>query len=434
MKKHGLFGEGLSHSLSPLIHTYVYDLISYDADYSLIDFEKEALEKHINLLRDGTLNGVNVTMPYKKSVIEYLDNLDTNAREIDAVNTIVRSKSNLKGFNTDYYGIEKTLEKYMPVEDKTFLILGYGGASKPLIHFLSLHNAEKIYIASRSAYKYKDFYKGKTEIIFISYHKLDDIKASIVFNTTPLGMYPHIDSSPLDEKYFKNFQCAIDFIYNPYSTLFLQRAKKYGLKVENGLKMLVYQAIRSIELWSNTSIEDKIKTEIYLHFRSLYIDNEKIYLVGLPGSGKSTFGKMLSDSLGYNFVDLDDYIEKKENMKINDIFRLYGEVKFRELESQALRDLESFNKIVIATGGGSILRKENRELLKKHSKVFFIDRSCENILKDLKIENRPLLKDSSNRIFSLYNERKSFYEEVSDYVLDNSSSLEVLLEKTLKLF
>ena len=121
-------------------------------------------------------------------------------------------------------------------------------------------------------------------------------------------------------------------------------------------------------------------------------------------------------------------------MKINDIFRLYGEVKFRELESQALRDLESFNKIVIATGGGSILRKENRELLKKHSKVFFIDRSCENILKDLKIENRPLLKNSSNRIFSLYDERKSFYEEVSDYVLDNSSNLDSLLENTLKLF
>ena len=434
MKKHGLFGKGLSHSLSPDIHKYVYELISYNADYSLIDFEEDKLEKHISYLRNGSLNGVNVTMPYKKSIIKYLDILDKDAESIDAVNTIVSSNEGLIGYNTDYYGIKKTLEPYMPVAKETFLVLGYGGACKPLIHFLIKNKAGKIYIASRTPWKYKNFCENITEVFFIGYNEIKNIKASIVFNTTPLGMYPNFNSCPLDDSYFKNFDCAIDFIYNPFQTIFLKKAQENGLKTENGLKMLVYQAIKSIELWSNISIPKKNKREIYLHFRSLNIKDEKIFLVGMPGSGKSTFGKMLANSLEYQFIDLDKYIENMEGMKVSDIFHIYGENRFRELETLALKNIDSHKNLVVATGGGTVISKENRDLLSKYKYVLYLDRSCKEISKHLEVENRPLLKKNPNEIFSIYEKRKDFYKEVSSYVLDNSSTLDSLLEKTLTIF
>lgn len=434
MKKHGLFGKGLSHSLSPDIHKYVYELISYNADYSLIDFKEDQLEKHVSYLRNGSINGVNVTMPYKKSIIKYLDVLDKDAESIDAVNTIVSSNEGLIGYNTDYYGIKKTLEPYMPINKKTFLVLGYGGACKPLIHFLIKNKSEKIYIASRTPWKYKNFCENATEVFFIGYNEVKNVKGSIVFNTTPLGMYPNFNSCPLDDSYFKNFDCAIDFIYNPFQTNFLKKAQENGLKTENGLKMLVYQAIKSIELWSNIPIPKESKREIYLHFRSLNVKDEKIFLVGMPGSGKSTFGKMLANSLEYQFIDLDEYIENMEGMKVSDIFRIYGENRFRELETLALKYIDSQKNLVVATGGGTIISKENRDLLSKYKYVLYLDRPCKEISKQLEVENRPLLKNNPNEIFSIYEKRKDFYKEVSSYVLNNSSSLDFLLEKAVNLF
>ncbi len=434
MKKHGLFGKGLSHSLSPDIHKYVYKSISYDADYFLIDFEKNELEKQISHLRNGYLDGVNVTMPYKSEVIEMLDDIDEHAKAIGAVNTIVASNIGLKGYNTDYYGIEKTLEPHMPLSKKTFLILGYGGACKPLIHFLSKNRAEKIFIATRTPWKYKNFDKNGSKIIFTDYNKIKNINGDIVFNTTPLGMYPYSTTCPLDDAYFKNFNCAIDFIYNPSQTVFLKKAKENGLKTQNGLKMLVYQAIKSIELWSKISIPEKLKDEIYLHFRSLYVESEKIFIIGMPGSGKSTFGKMLANSLEYEFLDLDKYIEEMADMKIPEIFSTHGEKKFRELETLALKELSSFKKLVVATGGGCVITKENRDLLSKYKYVLYLDRPCKDILSDLETQNRPLLKKNPNEIFSIYEKRKNFYEEVSSHTLNNSSTLESLLEKILTIF
>lgn len=434
MKKHGLLGRGLSHSLSPDIHKYVYKLIDYDADYKLLDFDENELEKYISLLRKGQINGVNVTMPYKKSIMKYLDYIDEDAQLIGAVNTVLVSNSKLSGYNTDYYGIEMTLKNYMPLDKKNFLILGSGGASKALLHFLSKNNADKIYIASRNKDGKNNFTRYESQIIYINYEEIKNIKASIVFNASPLGMYPNKKACPLKDEFFKNFDSAIDLIYNPWQSLFLKKAKKEGLKTENGFKMLVFQALKSIELWSGKKISSKIKLATYLHFRNLYVEDEKIFLVGMPACGKSSLGKILAQNLSYQFIDLDLYIEEKMHMSIKDIFALYGEKKFRILESQALEEVTSYKKVVIATGGGCVLSEKNRNLLKKYPLVFFINRPCEEILENVNLEDRPLLKDNPEKIFNLYKERVDLYREVSSHILENSESLDVLVKKILLIF
>lgn len=434
MKNYGLFGEHLSHSKSPEIQKYIYNLIGYDADYNLYEFPKGDLSNYINKLKNNSLDGVNVTIPYKKDVIEYLDVLDTKAKDIAAVNTIVRKNGLLYGYNTDYYGIEKTLEAFDPVENKDCLILGYGGASQPLIHFLADKNAKTIYIASRKSEKYKDFKLKNSNIVFLSYEELKNIQAYIIFNSTPVGMYPNDDLSPVSKEILSNFSIAIDFIYNPNCTKFLSYAKECGLKTQNGLKMLVYQALKSIEIWKEEEIEEYRQMDTYLHFRSLLQESESICLIGLPASGKSTLGKMLAEYMGYNFIDLDSYIEKNSMMTIEDIFEKYGESYFRELESKLLElSLKSKNTI-ISLGGGSIIREKNRNLLKNSTNVFYIKRDCEDILKNVNLDNRPLLKSSPEKIYELYNERHLFYEELSNYTLYNDSSLERLLLKALLCF
>lgn len=434
MKNYGLFGEHLSHSKSPEIQKYIYNLIGYDADYNLYEFPKGDLSNYINRLKNNSLDGVNVTIPYKKDVIEYLDVLDPKAKDIAAVNTIVRKNGLLYGYNTDYYGIEKTLETFDPVENKDCLILGYGGASQPLIHFLADKNAKTIYIASRKSEKYKDFKLKNSNIVFLSYEELKNIQAYIIFNSTPVGMYPNDNTSPVGRDVLSNFSIAIDFIYNPSCTKFLSYAKECGLKTQNGLKMLVYQALKSIEIWKEEKIEENKQMDTYLHFRSLLQESDSICLIGLPASGKSTLGKMLADYIGYDFIDLDSYIEDFTMMSIEDIFEIHGENYFREIESRLLADLIKKKDTVISPGGGIVLRENNRDLLRKCDKVFYIKRDCEDILNNVNLDNRPLLKSSPQKIYELYNERHLLYENLSNYALYNNSSLENLLLEALLCF
>ena len=339
MRNHGLFGEKLSHSMSPEIQKYIYSKIGYNAEYSLIEFEKSCMKDKVGLLKEGVLDGVNVTIPYKKEVMEYLDELDKNAENIGAVNTIVCNNGKLTGYNTDYYGIEKTLEPYGSPEGGDYLVLGYGGASRPLIQYLADNKAKTVFVASRNPEKYSDFKKNKTEIVFRGYDEIENITGRMIINTTPVGMYPDTDKSPVGREIFKNYSCAVDFIYNPHVTKFLKDASESGIMTQNGLKMLVYQAIRAVELWSTTDINENIQQDIYLHFRRENVESESMYLVGLPGSGKTTFGKIMAEKLGYRHIDLDEYIVEMNKMSIPEIFEKFGESGFRERETEALREV-----------------------------------------------------------------------------------------------
>lgn len=427
MRNHGLFGEKLSHSMSPEIQKYIYSKIGYNAEYSLIEFEKSCIKDKVGLLKEGVLDGVNVTIPYKKEVMEYLDELDKNAENIGAVNTIVCNNGKLTGYNTDYYGIEKTLEPYGSPDGGDYLVLGYGGASRPLIQYLADNKAKTVFVASRNPEKYSDFKKNKTEIVFRGYDEIENITGRMIINTTPVGMYPDTDKSPVGREIFKNYSCAVDFIYNPHMTKFLKDASESGIMTQNGLKMLVYQAIRAVELWSSTDINENIQQDIYLHFRRENVESESIYLVGLPGSGKTTFGKIMAEKLGYVHIDLDEYIVEMNKMSIPEIFEKFGESGFRERETEALREVSSLKNTVVSTGGGAVTTKKNREILKKADMVIFIDRPCEDILQDVNLKDRPLLKNTPKRIFELRDERINFYNEVSHYTVKNDSTMEKML-------
>ncbi|MEG0250843.1 MAG: shikimate dehydrogenase [Peptostreptococcus sp.] len=427
MKHYGLFGEHLSHSKSPEIQQFIYNLIGFDADYSIYEFEKNNIQKYIDMIRDNKINGANVTIPYKKDILPYIDILDEKAKDIGAINTIFAKDNILYGYNTDYYGISKTLESYLPIENKDYLILGYGGASQPLIHFLADNRAKNIYIASRDPKRYNDFKINAANVHFIDYKNIKNLCGEIIFNTTPLGMFPNVDSCPVDEDLLKNFKVAIDFIYNPVTTKFLSSAKNLGLKTQNGLKMLVYQAIESIQIWSGKKINESIQRDIYMHFRSQLYTEEKIYLVGLPASGKTTFAKVLADYLGYNFLDLDQYIENSINMSVSDIFEKYGEDRFRQIESQALKDTCNMKNTVIATGGGIVEKEENRKFLKGFDNVFYLKRDIKDILDTVNLDERPILRNSPEKLYTLYKKRHSFYEDVSNHILNNNSTLNKLL-------
>ena len=441
MKHFGLFGEHLTHSISPQIHEYVYKKINMDADYSLIEFPEHLLESNVKNLQAKNIEGINVTIPYKKSIINYLDSIDELASSIGSVNTICITEKGLTGYNTDYYGIVSTLDDYLPLANENFLILGYGGASLPLIHYLIEQNAKKIYIASRDPKNSKKNLESiigvdsvNNEVEFIDYEYIDSVSGKIIFNSTPLGMYPNEDTSPIDKKYLLNFQIAIDLIYNPVETRFLKDARESGLQCQNGLKMLVYQAIKSIEIWLDKKIDSMIYQETYDYFNhknilensnrtTLKANLDPVYIVGLPASGKTTLGKLLSEYLDLKFIDLDEYIENMTHKTINKIFEDEGEKSFRDYETKALYQTGNMKNTVISTGGGAVVTKENRQLLQNSKQVFYIARDCQTIIDTCSMKNRPLLKDNPMKIFDLFEQRKDLYKQVSDKTIHNNSNI-----------
>ncbi|SFE59063.1 shikimate kinase [Peptostreptococcus sp. D1] len=480
MKKNMLFGSTLSHSLSPEIHEYIYNIIGYDSTYELAEFKENELQKYIEKLSKFDINA-NVTIPYKEKVLPYLDFLDETAQIIGSVNTIKSENGRLFGYNTDYYGLSETLKHYN-ISGKAFLILGYGGAAKAVIQYLIDNNAEKVFVATRKKELHRKLIDNEQtklceniqaksyestqiksyidkqiksyenaqikscgiseKIEFISYSDIANISGFGIINTTPIGMHPNIRSCPVSPCVFKNFKFALDLIYMPMRTSFLISAENAGLTGINGLKMLVYQAIKAIEIWTGIEMSISQKSDIFTHFDSKFsviskikgdldLTKNPIFIIGLPGSGKTTLGKSLSKKLDFDFIDLDDYIESKTNMRISEIF-LLGESKFRKIEKVSLREVSTAESTVISTGGGVVVTPENRELLSKKPNVIYIDRSCEDILSDVNLQNRPLLKDNPNRIYKIYKERKGYYSSLCDYKIINDGSINDLVENTLK--
>jgi shikimate dehydrogenase len=249
MKKFGLLGEKLIHSKSPQIHKEILKYINREGTYKLIETSKEKMSQYIN-----KYDGLNVTIPYKIEVIKYLNDITDVAKNIGAVNTIYKGV----GYNTDYYGFKKMLNiKNIDVENKMIYILGTGGASKAVHQYLKDNNSKSVIFVSRS----------KQNKNTITYSELNDVNGDIIINTTPVGMYPNIEKSPVNNKILKNFNIAIDLIYNPLETKFLFHAKELGLYTVNGLYMLIGQAIKAEEIWQECDIEIELLEKIYNQLR-----------------------------------------------------------------------------------------------------------------------------------------------------------------------
>ncbi|MBQ4097964.1 MAG: shikimate dehydrogenase [Clostridia bacterium] len=398
-KKFGLIGRTLKHSYSKIIHNHLGDY-----PYDLYEMESDALESFV---KGKSVSGYNVTIPYKTEIIPYLDKVEGVAEEIGAINTVVNKDGKLIGYNTDFDGMAFMLKKGgISLKDKTVLVLGSGGTSKTANVVCRHLGAKEVFTVSRT---------GK-----VNYQNCYDINAEVIINTTPVGMFPNNYEKPIDLKRFSRLEGVADVVYNPSLTALTNEAKELGIKHVNGLYMLVAQAKFAAEKFLDKKIDDSVIDDI---FNKLVAGKQNIVLIGMPGSGKSTVGKIIAERLGLEFIDTDYEIVKREGRDIPTIFKDDGEEYFRKVEAEVLKDVGKLTGKVIATGGGIVKNIANRYPLRSNGKIFYLKRSVEKLVTD----GRPLSKDLET-VKKLYAERKEMYEAFADQTVDNDGEI----EKTIK--
>lgn len=399
--KYGLIGEKLSHSFSKEIHE---QLAPYS--YELCEIARNDLA---SFLQNRDFCAVNVTMPYKKDVMPFLDEISDEANELQAVNVIVNKNGKLFGFNTDYIGMkDQILRTGYDMKGKNVLVLGTGGASRVSALVAKNLNAKEVLLVSRekreNAITYDEAYSHHSD-------------ANVIINGTPVGMYPNCDNAPIDIEKFSNLSAVFDAVYNPIRTKIVLEAKKRGLVAESGLYMLVSQAVNAVELFIDTKIENSKTEEVFYNIAK---SKENIVLIGMPSSGKTTVGTILAKNTGKVLVDLDDEIEKQIGSTIAEFFKSHTEKEFRDVETEITKKISKQNGIIISTGGGCILREENVNALKSNGRLYFIDRSLENLIPT---DSRPLATKRSD-IEALYNARYNIYTSVCDVKIDGNLSPE----------
>ena len=399
----GLLGKTLAHSYSPQIHKYL-------GDYSYHLFERQPGEI-ANFLRNGDFSGINVTIPYKKDVIPYCDELTDCARALGAVNTIVRKPDGtLIGHNTDYFGFQYMVAKAgLNVSGRKVLVLGSGGASVTAVAVLQNMGAEVIVISRSGVNNYSNL------------HLHSD--TAVIVNATPVGMFPNTGVSPVNLDLFPQLEGVLDIVYNPARTKLLLDAETLGIPYENGLSMLVAQAKEAAEWFTGDKIDDTVIDRIH---STLSRQMENIALIGMPGCGKSTVGKLLAEKSGKQFVDADAEIIKAAKMSIPEIFQKEGENGFRRWETKILAQLGQRSGLVIATGGGCVTRYENYPLLHQNSTIYWLQRD----ISDLPTEGRPL--SQTGKLEEMWQIRKPLYTDFADRTIDNNGTPEDAVLKILK--
>ena len=392
--KCGLLGRKLGHSYSPQIHGFLGNY-----SYSLFEKEPEEIEA---FLKTGDFHGINVTVPYKKTVIPFLDELTPIARQLGAVNTIVRRDGKLLGHNTDYAGFQAMVRASgLHVAGKKVLILGSGGASNTAAAVLRELGANVVVI-SRS---------GENHFGNLSRHA----DAAVIVNTTPVGMYPTPGVSPVDLDLFPRLEGVLDVIYNPARTEFLLQAEKRNLVAANGLLMLVAQAKEAAEWFTGAELSDTLIPHIH---KILSRQMQNIILIGMPGCGKSSIGAKLAEKTGKKFVDADETVVSLAGKTIPEIFAQDGEAIFRSWETKALAELGKESGLVIATGGGCVTQEGNYPLLHQNGIIFWLQRD----LDALPTDGRPL--SQTHPLTELYALRQPLYEAFADHIIDNNRSQE----------
>ena len=391
----GLIGEKLGHSFSKSIHE---QLGQYS--YELKELSRAELG---NFMCEKAFCGVNVTIPYKQEVMRYLDEIDPVAAKIGAVNTVVNRGGVLKGYNTDFAGLKALVERSgAQLQGRKVLICGSGGTSLTALYAARALGAASVYRLSRSAahgcISYESAYAEHTD-------------AAVIINTTPVGMYPQTGGSAIDLERFEHLEAVFDVVYNPLRTDLVLAAKQRGLIAQGGLYMLVAQAVYASAYFLDTKCSEERLESVY---RSILSARENIVLSGMPGSGKSTVGKLLATELQRPFADTDALVESAAGMPISEIFRQRGEAHFRRLESEAIARLSAqAGGKVIALGGGAVLNPDNVRLLRHNGKIYFLNRSIEDIVPTA---DRPLALDRQ-ALQQRFEERFDIYCSTADRVI-----------------
>lgn len=401
--KFGLLGRKLGHSYSPMIHSMIGS-----SPYDLYEKEPEDLE---DFLRNGDFDGLNVTIPYKKDVIEYLDEIDPLALRLGAVNTIVKRNGRLKGYNSDYFGFRSMVARSgLNVAGKKTLVLGSGGASATARAALEDLGAQALVISRRGENNYGN----------LALHA----DAALLVNATPLGMYPNTGAAAVDVAQFPHLEGVLDVVYNPARTQLLLDCERLGIPCWNGLWMLVSQAVQSARWFLDRELPDSLVADIHRRLRN---QMENVVLIGMPGCGKSTIGRLLARETGMRFVDADAEIELMAGKSIPEIFDRDGEEEFRRLETQVLSELGKQSGLILSTGGGCVTRAENYPLLHQNSRILWLRRDVDK----LPTAGRPLSQSTPPAV--LYEQRKALYEAFADAVVENEGTLGEVLTAILNL-
>ncbi|MCL2192618.1 MAG: hypothetical protein FWB78_04385 [Treponema sp.] len=403
--RYGLIGKSLSHSYSKAIHGFLGN-----GDYELMELPPDAVE---GFLRKAEFRGINVTIPYKETVMPHCM-VDDAAKEISCVNTIVNRDGKLYGYNTDYFGFSYMAKSAgIDFAGKKVVILGSGGTSKTAACVTRDHGAREIVVVSRN---------GENNYENIGRHADSDV----LVNTTPVGMFPNNGQTPISLDCFANLSAVIDVVYNPLRTRLMLDARERGINAANGLAMLVAQALRAHNLFFDID-SDEYTTEEQI--ADVLSKTEKLFLnivlIGMPGCGKTSAGRKLAELFAMDFVDTDLMIEANTDRRVPDIIREDGEPFFRELERGVVLQMAAKTRQVIATGGGSVLAKENRDALLQNGKIVFLERELES----LDTKGRPLSVD----LQAMYRQRLPIYESLCHHRVRAEDNLHGTFEKVAAL-
>ena len=397
--KYGLIGKKLDYSFSKEIHE---TLAPYT--YELLPLEPSSFHQ---FMKERNFYAINVTAPYKKDVIPYLDTLDDIAKATQAVNTVVHKQGKLIGYNTDVAGFHYMLRYHqIQMKDKKVIILGNGGVAQAIKYVLKQEQVENFYIIEanpREGISYEECYQ---------YHN----DAQIIINASPVGTSPALDDTPLSLDTFFQCEVVIDIIYNPILTKLTVQAHKKGIKHINGLEMLIAQAVYAVELFLNVKIDEH---HIHQLYQQWYKKLSNIVLIGMPSAGKTTIGKLLEDKLNKRCIDIDEVIVERTGKSIPELFTQYKESGFRDIEKQVVKEVSTLHNVIIATGGGTITQQINIERLQANGIIVFIDRPLTNLIS--KDSQRPLLHTTT--LQQIYDERYPLYKQYADIIISNNQTL-----------
>ncbi|MCI7583071.1 MAG: shikimate dehydrogenase [Christensenellaceae bacterium] len=402
----GLIGEKLGHSYSKEIHNLIADY-----GYELREVKREELGA---FMTERAFSGINVTIPYKKSVIDYLDVISDDAKKIGAVNTVVNRDGKLYGYNTDFYGLKALLiHNGVSVRNKKVLILGSGGTSDTAYNVVTGLNAKEAIKVSRTK---KDG--------FVTYDEAARLHsdADVIINATPVGMYPDDDGVPVNIGLFPSLSAVIDAIYHPLRTNLVSDAEKRGIKACGGLYMLVAQAVYAAALFENKKPDENLIDDVY---GKILNNKRNIVLIGMPSSGKTTIGKALAARIGKRFADTDELIVGTTGKSIPEIFEKEGEKVFREIEKKVICDIAVNDGTVIATGGGVILDEKNVLALKRNGVIVYLDRKIDNLIAT---DSRPLSSNVDD-LKKLYAKRKPLYEKYAEITIDDNDDVATVVRR-----
>lgn len=403
-----LVGKSLSHSWLKQIHSHFVS-----TPYELIELKTSEELKEYILKKD--YDGLNVAFPYCVESMQYLDELDEIAEKVGAVNYVVNKDGKLIGYNTNYLGFKKMLEKNeIDVNDKQVAVLGTGASSKAVTLALKELGAHITLVSrekSDDVITYEELYESES-------------KYEVIINTTVVGLYPNTDEKPIEISKFTNVKTVIDIIANPLRTRLLYEAKGLGLQTLGGFEMLVRVAAYSDELVLGKKFsEEEVDTAI----KRILNKRKNIAFIGMPTAGKTTISQYFAKAIDRDVYEMDDEIVDKLGTSIQECFQEKGEPYFRKIESEVAKEHKEAEGNIISCGGGVVKIEETMRYLSENGTVVWIKRDLENLFPT---DSRPL-SSSENALKKLYEERMPLYTKYSDIEIENNGTIEETIEQIL---